>query len=336
MHKKTEHIGNSNLSGRAVNIRMLVLVLVFAVSVLTFFLISYFKSRPDVEKSPYEIQHVYNKSLFMPGVETGVLNKERITEASGIVASRKNPGVFWVHNDSGNSATIYAIKADGEFISAYRVKQAKSRDWEDIAIGPGPEKGVDYIYIGNIGDNNMEYASVAVYRVEEPKVEINQAAGSADKSEDIRIGPATEIELLYPDGPKDAETLLVDPLNGDIYIITKSKSSGLVYMASYPQTVGRKTTLEFVAEIPMAKATGGDVSPDGTNVIVRASKSAGLWKRPAGQKLWMAFIDQPVWIDLADETQGEAICFDTQGSGFYTLSEMKHPSIYYFARMPSE
>ena len=316
--------------------RVVGLILVFVAVGSIFFLTNYFKSRPDPEKPAEEIQPVYNKSLFMPGVKLGILNKERVTEASGMVASRKNPGVFWVHNDAGNSATIYAIKADGEFISAYRVKQAKSRDWEDVAIGPGPEKGVDYIYIGNIGDNNLEYASVAIYRVEEPKVDINQATGSADKLEDVRIGPAAEIELLYPDGPKDAETLLVDPLNGDIYIITKGKSSGLVYMAPYPQAVDSRTTLEFIAEVPMAKATGGDVSPDGSCVIVRASKAAGLWIRPAEQKLWMAFIDQPVWIDLAKEPQGEAVCFDANSNGFYTLSEMKHPYIYYFARIPSE
>jgi hypothetical protein len=332
MHKKTEHIGNNNPAGRAMNIRILVLVLVFAASVSTFFLISYFKSRPDLEKSPEEIQLVYNKSMFMPGVEVGILEKKRINEPSGIVASRKNPGIFWVHNDSGDLPNLYAIRTDGQVVGTFRIKKAENRDWEDIAIGPGPLKGIDYIYIGDIGDNKASYSSVKIYRIEEPNVATD---GKISKKES-HIGPADTIELVYPDGPKDAETLLVDPLSGDIYIITKGKSTSLVYMAPYPQTVGSKTTLEFVAEIPMSKATGGDVSPDGTSVIVRASKAAGLWKRPPGQKLWMAFIEQPVWIDLADETQGEAICFDAQGNGFYTISEMKHPSIYYFARMPSE
>jgi hypothetical protein len=217
-------------------------------------------------------------------------------------------------------------------VETFRIKKAENRDWEDIAIGPGPKKGADYIYIGDIGDNLAKYLSVKIYRIEEPNIETDVKVSKKES----HIGPADTLELVYPDGPKDAETLLVDPLNGDIYIVTKGKSSSLVYMVPYPQAVDCDTTMEFVAEIPMAKATGGDVSPDGTCVIVRASKAAGLWMRPAGQKLWMAFIDQPVWIDLTDESQGEAICFDAQGSGFYTLDEIKHSKIYYFAPIPSE
>ncbi|MFC1781765.1 hypothetical protein ACFLZ8_05850, partial [Planctomycetota bacterium] len=259
---------------------------------------------------------------FLPGEEIGTLEKEKITEASGMASSRKNRGILWVHNDSGDSANIYAIKSDGELIETFRIKKADSRDWEDIAIGPGPEKEVDYLYIGDIGDNSADYSSITVYRIEEPNLETSR--------DDTKIGPADEIKLEYPDGPKDAETLLVDPLNGDIYIITKNRSFGMVYLASFPQDTDKKTRLEFVTTIPLAMATGGDISPDGELVIVRALNSAGLWKRPADEKLWKAFSAEPVWLDLIDEPQGEAICFDAEGNGFYTLSEMKHAEIYYF------
>lgn len=260
---------------------------------------------------------------FLAVEETGTLEKEKITEASGIVASRKNPGVLWVHNDSGDKANLYAIKPDGELIKTFRIKKAKSRDWEDIAIGPGPGKNLDYLYIGDIGDNSADHSSIRVYRIEEPDIETSK--------EGKKIGPADEIKLEYLDGPKDAETLLVDPLNGDIYIITKSQSFGMVYLAHFPQDTDKKTQLEFVTAIPLAMATGGDVSSNGELIIVRASDSAGLWKRPEGEKLWKAFGAEPVWIDLIEEPQGEAICFDANGGGFYTLSEMKHPDIYYFA-----
>jgi hypothetical protein len=332
MNGRTNKTKISRIHG-TITRRIFWLVLIFAVVLSVIILANYLLTKPESTQSPEESQPAWSNLLFMPGVEVGTMDKKRVTEASGMAASRKNRGVLWVHNDAGNSATIYAIKATGEFLGAYRVKQAKSRDWEDIAIGPGPEKGIDYIYIGNIGDNNLEYSSIAVYRVAEPNVDINQIAESAKKSEDERIGPAEEIELVYPDGPKNAETLLVDPLSGDIYIITKSSTLAMVYMAPFPQSTDQINTLEFVTTIPLAMATAGDVSPDGKSIIVRAAHIAGIWRREE-DKLWKAFSAAPIWLDLMDEPQGEAICFDSDDKGFYTLSEMKHPGIYYFARSP--
>lgn len=263
---------------------------------------------------------------FQLGKQVGTVQTKEIKEASGIVASRMNRGVLWVHNDSGNSAKVYALNTEGRLLGAYRLKGIRCRDWEDIAIGPGPDPQRSYLYIGEIGDNDARYPSITIYRVPEPAVDPNRAAS------ETQIGPAEAIELTYPDGPKDAETLLVDPLSGDIYVITKRELLSRVYRAAHPQSTAGPTVMKLVATLPWGFAVGGDVSPDGQWVIVRGPFSASLWRRPEGQELWRAFAAEGLKLQLMRERQGEGICFDGDGRGYFTIGEQTRPPIYYFAR----
>lgn len=263
---------------------------------------------------------------FGPARQAGVVRGELISEASGLVASRQNPGVLWVHNDSGDKPRVYAINTKGDLLGICNVGGATARDWEDIAIGPGPDPNRQYLYIGDIGDNQAKYPEVIVYRVPEPKLDAAVAFGM------MPIGPAEAIHLTYPGGPRDAETLLVDPQTRDIYIIAKRELFSKVYRAGYPQSTTQQTRLEAVTVLPWGFATGGDVSPDGREVIVRSMGNASLWTRPAGEPLWHAFSGRQIHLPLANEPQGEAICFDSQGLGYFTISEGARPPLYYFPR----
>jgi hypothetical protein len=262
---------------------------------------------------------------FVSGKQVGTLQTELLQEASGIVASRSNPGVLWVHNDSGDAPRVYAINSKGTLLGIYRIAAAKSLDWEDIAIGPSPDPKQDYLYIGDIGDNRAKRPSVAVYRIQEPKVRPNQSLV------DMEVGPADSFNLRYPDGPKDAETLMVDPLSGDIYIISKRDIFSKVYRALYPCSTDETITMELVATLPWGLAVGGDVSPDGNLVIVRGLYNASLWQRPKGQELWRAFTGRQFKLEVVAEPQGEGIGFDSQGRGYFTIGEMLHAPLYYFA-----
>ncbi len=82
--------------------------------------------------------------------DSGVIEFDAIREASGIVASRNNPGVLWVHNDSGSRA-LFAINTQGEHLGIYFISGCDVQDWEDIAIGASNNPGENYIYIGAIG-----------------------------------------------------------------------------------------------------------------------------------------------------------------------------------------
>lgn len=262
---------------------------------------------------------------FFSGKQVGTVQTTLIAEASGIVASRKYPGVLWVHNDSGGSARVYAINPEGKLLGTYRIKEAHCRDWEDIAIGPGPDPQREYLYVGDIGDNRARRPSITVYRVPEPKIDPNHVLT------EMEIGPADSIDLVYPDGSKDAETLMVDPLNGDIYIITKRELFCRVYLAPYPQSTKKRTVMNLVASLPWGLAVGGDISPDGKLVIIRGLFNASMWVRPKGKELWRAFRTKHFRLELMQEPQGEGICFDADGRGYFTIGEMQHPPIYYFA-----
>ena len=127
-----------------------------------------------------------------------------ITEASGIAASRTNPGMYWVHNDSGDSARVFATDLSGAAIGRFRLQGAQARDWEDIAVGPGPEPGSSYLYLGDIGGNKGR-TNLSIYRAVEPEIMLGATGvrGSV---------PAARIDVMYPDGLAwDAEALLVDP-----------------------------------------------------------------------------------------------------------------------------
>ncbi len=266
---------------------------------------------------------------FAAGERVGVLESDLVREASGIVASRRNPGVLWVHNDSGDAPQLFAIDTHARLLGLCLVQGAEARDWEDIAAGPGPETDTPYLYVGDIGDNQARRTSVKVYRVIEPRVDVNAPLAR------MKTDPAETIELVYPDGPRDAETLLVDPQTRDLYIISKRELFNRVYRAPYPQSTTSVTTLTRVATLPWGFAVAGDVSPDGREVIVRSPYNASLWVRPSGVPLWEAFQQKAVGIPLRGEPQGEGICFDAQGRGYFTISEMKNPPLYYFARRPA-
>jgi len=261
---------------------------------------------------------------FGPGREVGIVQSDLIREASGIAASRQCPGVLWVHNDSGDSARVFALNEKAELLGICTIDGVTARDWEDIAVGPGPDPNRQYLYIGDIGDNQGKYPNVTVYRVLEPKVNPTAPFGR------MAIGPADAIRLTYPGGPRDAEALLVDPLTRDVFILSKRELFSKVYLASYPQSTNERTQMRHVAALPWGLAVAGDVSPDGRRVIIRGMFNASLWVRPPGEPLWKAFRGKQVQLPLMREPRGEAICFDAQGTGYFTISEMEHPPLHFF------
>lgn len=122
----------------------------------------------------------------------GLLPAGTLSEVSGVVASRQHPGVLWVHDDSDFGPDLIAIRLDGTLVQQYRLVGVGSEDWEDISIGPGPEPGRDYIYIADIGDNNGNRASVAMYRIPEPGA---RGPGLARSGGVPRRGPALRLSI---------------------------------------------------------------------------------------------------------------------------------------------
>jgi hypothetical protein len=193
-----------------------------------------------------------------------------LSEASGVAASRRTPGIFWAHNDSGDPV-IFALDRQGAVTGRVRVTGATVDDWEDIAAAPCPQGSC--LYIADIGDNSGNRKHITLYRVSEP------AAG------DAATAPVEVFHATYPDGPHDAESLFVTR-DSDIFLITKG-DPGPVALYRFPKalTSGKPMPLERVGE-PMADAkveakdrpTAADASPDGTWVAVRTTKWVAFYR----------------------------------------------------------
>jgi len=264
---------------------------------------------------------------YGPPLNVGILHDKSINESSGLVASRSTPSAYWTHNDDG--AFIYALNSRGGPLGVFRVTGAQARDWEDISIGPGPERGKSYLYIGDIGDNEAIRSEIVVYRVAEPALTTETV--NFTRQEPGATSNAEAIRLRYPDGKFDAETLLVDPSTGNIYVITKvAVFRPVVYEAAAPFTPGQLITMRRIREIRVPSLfggvlTGGSVSPDGRRValcdyfqgyeLVLPAKSTDfndIWK----QRMTV--------FDLGKRKQGEAIAYRSDGKALLATSEGKN------------
>ena len=255
---------------------------------------------------------------FAAAVAMGTATHTDLFEISGIVASRQNNNVFWVHNDSGDLPRLYAIRGDGAYLGTYNLVGASAEDWEDITIGPGPFPGVDYLYVSDSGDNGLVRPSITLYRVPEPVVDPYQVPVT------VNLTGVDALPMQYPSDVHDCETIFADPLNGDIYLVTKEMGTpSQVYRNPAPHTANQLVTLEWITEIPVGPilVTGGDFSPFADEILIRTYFAIYLWPVPQGEPLWTVFLQPPCLLPFATEPQGEAICFVADGEGYYTLSE---------------
>lgn len=240
-----------------------------------------------------------------------------IDEASGMAHSKNLPGYVWVHQDSQAPASVYLLSQDGNVLKEYPLPGTHNRDWEDMASGPGPDPGAHYLYIGDIGNNNTPSQSeFTIYRVRELS-SIQQLAYSPEDVETLRF--------RYPDGQHDSETLLVDPVTKDLYIVSKETQQAQLYRLAYPQSTTEVMTAEWLGTLPfVALATSGDISKNGDEILIRTYLSVYYWKKRANQTIGQALTataQKQLAVEL--EPQGEAICFDANAAGFYTLSERR-------------
>ena len=260
-------------------------------------------------------------------VQIATLENQVINESSGIAASRRNKDIFWTHNDSGDDAFVYAIDRQGKHLGVWRVTGAEARDWEDIAAWKDAKSGKSYLYIGDIGNNSKKREFLRVYRTLEPVITPKDAATT--KENPAQTESAEAIKLHYPEGNFDAETLMIHPQTGDLYIVTKvMNAAAKVFKLKAPFMQQKEATLVQVAEVQVPNQykgflTGGDISPDGHHVALCDYLSGFEITLPdkkgvAFDEIWQ----QPMQIiSLGKRKQGEAICYSADGRSLLASSE---------------
>lgn len=241
-------------------------------------------------------------------------------ESSGVAWSRKNSGLIWTHNDSGDPLLI-GVDSTGAERARVMVTGARNVNWEDIAMGPCA--GGNCVYVADIGDGRAKRGHVSIYRVPEPDASATSA-------------PAEEFRATYPDGPQDAEAIFVLP-DGGVYVATKGETgpAGL-YRFPQPLNAGATVTLEKLATISTAalprpqRITGGAASPNGRWIGLRTLGSLSLYRTEGGTVRTLA---NPLVIDLTTlkEEQGEAVALADDGTVLLTSeggrSKKKHATM---------
>lgn len=247
-------------------------------------------------------------------VAVGAVADDRLVEVSGIARSRGQRGVTWMHNDSGGGTVVYAVDEGGQTIAAYNLG-VLTLDPEDLAIGR--HAGADHLYLADVGDNLALRPVVSLYRVPEPVL----AEGD--------MGQVERIDLILPDGPVDIEAVAIDPLSGDVVVVTKVASGPSTVLVGGAQWLvdGGAVRLEPIASLDLGGAvTALDFGPLGDRVVMRGYDDLWLWPR-ADFDLALVFAEPPCPLPAPPEPQGEAVAVDLEGK-VVTVSEGEHPTVF--------
>ena len=259
------------------------------------------------------------------GADPGVQVQRRAFAAgggSGIVASKRYPGVLWAIRDRGGQDrpgrpqnALYAYKVTGGRVGTVAGASFKAvplpvpaHDWEDI----GRDREGN-IWIADIGNNECDRTDTALLKVAEPDP---AAAGPARLLATYRY--------RFPDPPagcagRNAEAMfLVDDVP---YLIDKAKAS-TVYR--FPRLDPDGTvTLEKVGILAgdVANLSGADLSADRTRLAVDTHTALYIYQvgdpSAGGAALVADLISRPpAWTVQLGDGQGGGGATNVEGVAF--------------------
>ena len=233
------------------------------------------------------------------------MSDPRIIESSGLAASHLHPGVYWTHNDSGDGPYVFAVdSATGKTLARVTMRGVAARDMEAISLGPDGD-----LYLGDIGDNlGGKWPEVWIYRFPEPKQ-------LRDQTVDV-----TRFTVRYSDGPRDAESLMVHPKTGRVYIASKNEDGGHLYAGPAKLSTHGVNVFRPVADVPWV--TDGAFSPDGTRLVLRGYFWSADYRWVNGAPRKISDLSVPM------QPQGEGVTFTTDGRTLMYSSEGKNSQVW--------
>lgn len=317
----------------------------------------------SLAESPLDTSGDLDDDSACPVIErsaTGAVERVELVETSGLAASWRNDGVVWAINDSGQRAGLYAMGPDGSDLGFFALVRGGADvaavDIEDLAIADGT------LYLADIGDNGRRRPTVMIYAVDEPELGgPRQAVGDIDGEVDGEVEVKAAIEVRYPDGRTDAEALMVDPIRGELVILSKDLDDGSaptrIYTVPLDPSASQEAVVDatLVGEIDIAaltassngfslstllfpgSVTGADLSPDADLIALRTYGSVWLYRRDLTASVADALLSGVLCeVGSASEQQGEAVAFlpvspgDTSSGRvvrYVTVSEGQNPPV---------
>lgn len=268
----------------------------------------------DANASPYSDPEILSR-----------ISSVEISESSGLAVSGCQNNVFWTHNDSGGGPFLYAFNAAGETLGVWRVSEASNVDWEDMATIVSADGKCD-LYIADVGDNERKRDVLTIYRFAEPSVAANSSNLSREKA--VATEKAESLRFKYPNGRHNAEALLVNPITGAIYAVTKSSNGpaevfGLdaKFNSSEVQTAIKLADISLPAS-PVGLVTGGAISPDGKRIVMCDYSAGYEFTLPATANAFDEILFQkPTPFNLGPRFIGESIAFGVDSNTVFATTE---------------
>ena len=247
-----------------------------------------------------------------------------ITEVSGLVHSEAAGNRFWIHNDKGDAAKLYAVNDRGALLTTVTLQDVQARDWEDIAAGPcaGDTAGRACLYVGDIGDNDREHDRIFVHRLIEPGIDTCTQVVTAVET----------MSAAYPDGSHNAEALVVDE-HGNVFIFTKGSGQFAVYWAPFSAGELILTGVQGAADLSSLpdggdeRVTAADYDPSRRRVLVRTRTS--ILSYQLGPDDGVSAIARVPFrtTPSAPEARGEAVAHGRDG--YWHVSEGESAPLYF-------
>lgn len=256
-----------------------------------------------------------------------LLRDPGMAEISGMAASRRHPGILWVHNDSDGPAELFALDREGRRVATVLLDGVWNRDWEDIAAFE--RDGKAFLAVADTGDNGGLRRELEIAIVAEPDLR------------DQRLTVDWVVHFRWPDGPRDTEALAIDPLDGHAYLVSKKRVPPELWRLSIDppeaeevrtatrvgQLAGiRQPSPEDLRRSPVfgryrAQITAFDISLDGRLAAVLNYRSAHVYRRQDNETWTEAFSRAPVEVPFPWLAQAEALAIAADGAALWITTE---------------
>lgn len=281
--------------------------------------------------------------------QAGSITAPSIDEASGLAVSRINDQILWTHNDSGDTARIFAIDTQGQQLATVNITGVKNTDWEDIASFV--YQGESYLLIADVGDNQAKRSQYQLHLIKEPNLSL------LNGQKNLSAKPVWSMTFTYPDGAHDCESVAVDSVKGKILLLTKRDTLPILYelplIAPTLQSGSNKSSAQMIkqqakrlgeiAPLPTAvldyvsiytwagfagKPTAMDISADGLSTVILTYTHAFYFTQTTQGEWLSLFSTTPQQIALPAIKQAEAVAFSQDGQSIYITSEMIPAPVY--------
>ncbi len=249
-----------------------------------------------------------------------------ISELSGIARSRRFDDIYWVHNDSGDTARLFAIDGDGKIVfPSYQrrmyygeeveegkqpwpglaVALAANLDWEDIAADD------EMIYIAEMGNNTNARRDLGVYVVPEPNP---RAVGRTRTLKFVPVRYPDQKEFPAKEWHYDNEGMFV--FKGKLYFLTKHRKPGEpagwepgthLYRLDSMKTGEFNELRRIDQHDQVSVVTGADLSPDGEHLAVLCYTQLWVFDRPGRGDRWLSSDSRMIPLAFEHTKQAEAV-----------------------------